>query len=138
MDSKTSFVTVAELEAAWEPLTSDDEERASTLLLMTSNFLRQIANNNRVDLDMRFKTDDVYAEMVKMVVINATQRVMTKPTDVAPDANSWSQSATPYSEQITFAANDNGNIYFKTKELQLLGLGSVSGNRQIAILRGVR
>ena len=29
-------------------------------------------------------------------------------------------------------------IYFKNKELQLLGLGSISGNRQIAILRGVR
>lgn len=138
MDSNTSFATVAELEAVWEPLSASDAERAETLLLMTSNFLRQIANNNRIDLDMRFQTDDVYASMVKMVVINAVQRTMAKPTDVAPDANSWSQSATPYSEQITFANNDNGNIYFKNKELQLLGLGSISGNRQIAILRGVR
>ena len=139
MDSTTSFATLAELEAAWEPLTSeDDENRANTLLLQASNYLRQVANNNRIDLDMRFQTDSVYASMVKMVVINATQRSMTRPTDVAPDASSWSQSATPYSEQISFAASDNSNIYFKNKELQLLGLGSVAGNRSIAILRGAR
>lgn len=138
MDSNTSFVTVSEFETAWQDLSESDEDRASALLLMASNYLRQIANNNRVDLDMRFQTDDVYASMVKMVVISATQRAMAKPVDVAPDASSWSQSATPYSESMSFAQNDSGNIYFKNKELQLLGLGSISGNRQIAILRGVR
>lgn len=138
MDSNTSFVTITEFETAWQDLPESDEDRASALLLMASNYLRQIANNNRVDLDMRFQADDVYASMVKMVVISATQRAMAKPVDVAPDASSWSQSATPYSESMSFAQNDSGNIYFKTKELQLLGFGSVSGNRQIAILRGVR
>lgn len=138
MDSRDSFVTLSEFETLWQDIPTGDEDRAQALLLMASNYLRQIANNNHLDLDMRFQTDDVYAEMVKMVVISAAQRAMAKPVDVAPDASSWSQSATPYSESMSFAQNDSGNIYFKTKELQLLGFGSVSGNRQIAILRGVR
>lgn len=138
--SETSFATVADLEAAWKPLTMDEQARAEVLLLQASNYLRQIAFNNGRDLDDNINADQsgVYGANVKMVVTSAVQRSIASPIDMMPDASQWSQSATPYSESMSFAGNVSSTLYFKEKELKLLGLGSVSGNAGIAILRGVR
>lgn len=138
--SETSFATVADLEAAWKPLTMDEQARAEVLLLQASNYLRQIAFNNGRDLDDNINADQsgVYGANVKMVVTSAVQRSIASPIDMMPDASQWSQSATPYSESMSFSGNVSSTLYFKEKELKLLGLGSVSGNAGIAILRGVR
>lgn len=138
--SNTSFATVAELEAAWKPLTLDEQARASILLLQASNYLRQIAYNNDKDLDDRINADPtgVYEANVKMVVISSVQRSLASPTDMMPDATQWSQSATPYSESMSFSGDVSATLYFKDKELKLLGLGSVSGKLGISMLRGVR
>lgn len=138
--SETSFATVTDLEAAWKPLTADEEARAEVLLLQASNYLRQIAMNNGKDLDDNISADPtgVYGANVKMVVTSAVQRSIASPIDMVPDASQWSQSASPYSESMTFAGNVSSTLYFKEKELKLLGLGSVSGNLGISVLRGVR
>lgn len=138
--SETSFATVADLEAAWKPLTADEAARAEVLLLQASNYLRQIAMNNGKDLDDNIIADPtgVYGANVKMVVTSAVQRSIASPIDMMPDASQWSQSASPYSESMTFAGNVSSTLYFKEKELKLLGLGSVSGNLGISVLRGVR
>jgi hypothetical protein len=73
-----------------------------------------------------------------MVVLSAVQRSIASPIDMMPDATQWSQSATPYSESMSFIGNSSSTLYFKDKELKLLGLGSVSGNLSISVLRGVR
>lgn len=138
--SKTSFATVAQLEAAWKPLAIDEESRAEVLLLQASNYLRQIAINNGKDLDDNIIADPsgVYGANVQMVVISAVQRSLASPLDMMPDASQWSQSASPYSESMSFTGNVSSTLYFKDKELKLLGLGSVSGNLGISVLRGVR
>lgn len=138
--SETSFATVADLEAAWKPLTADEEARAEVLLLQASNYLRQIAINNGRDIDDNIIADPsgVYGANVKMVVTSAVQRSIASPVDMMPDASQWSQSASPYSESMSFAGNVSSTLYFKDKELKLLGLGSVSGNLGISVLRGVR
>lgn len=138
--SETSFATVADLEAAWKPLTADEAARAEVLLLQASNYLRQIAMNNGKDLDDNIIADPtgVYGANVKMVVTSAVQRSIASPINMMPDASQWSQSASPYSESMTFAGNVSSTLYFKEKELKLLGLGSVSGNLGISVLRGVR
>lgn len=135
-----SFATVSELEAAWKPLTADEESRAEVLLLQASNYLRQIAINNGKDLDDNIDGDPtgIYGANVKMVVISAVQRSIASPVDMMPDASQWSQSASPYSESMSFSGNVSSTLYFKEKELKLLGLGSVSGNLGISVLRGVR
>lgn len=138
--SETSFATVADLEAAWKPLTADEEARAEVLLLQASNYLRQIAMNNGRDVDDNIIADPtgVYGANVKMVVTSAVQRSIASPVDMVPDASQWSQSASPYSESMSFMGNVSSTLYFKDKELKLLGLGSVSGNLGISVLRGVR
>lgn len=138
--SETSFATVADLEAAWKPLTADEEARAEVLLLQASNYLRQIAINNGKDLDDNISADPsgVYGANVKMVVTSAVQRSIASPIDIMPDASQFSQSASPYSESMSFTGNVSATLYFKDKELKLLGLGSVSGNLGISVLRGVR
>ena len=138
--SETSFATVAELEASWKELTTDEEARASSILLQASNYLRQIAINNCQDIDDNILADNtgVYEANVKMVVMAAAQRLLASPIDMVPDATQWSQSASPYSESMSFGSNISSTMYFKDKELKLLGLGSVSGRLGISALRGVR
>lgn len=138
--SETSFATVEELEAAWKPIPTDEQERAETLLLQASNYLRQIAFNNKKSIELNIEVDPtgVYEANVKMVVISSVQRCLASPVDMMPDASQWSQSASPYSESMSFSGSVSSTLYFKDKELKLLGLGSVSGKQAISILRGVR
>lgn len=138
--ANNSFATVSELEESWKPLTIEEQERAEVLLLQASNYLRQIAVNNGKDLDDNVDADPtgVYGANVKMVVMSAVQRSIASPIDMMPDATQWSQSASPYSESMSFSGNVSATLYFKDKELKLLGLGSVSGNLGVSIMRGVR
>lgn len=138
--ANNSFATVSELEESWKPLTIEEQARAEVLLLQASNYLRQIAVNNGKDLDDNVDADPtgVYGASVKMVVMSAVQRSIASPIDMMPDASQWSQSASPYSESMSFSGNVSATLYFKDKELKLLGLGSVSGNLGVSIMRGVR
>lgn len=138
--AQNSFASVGELMQAWKVLPLDDQARAETLLLQASNYLRQIAFNNGKDIDDNINADPtgVYEANVKMVVISAVQRSLASPVDMMPDASQWSQSASPYSESMSFSGNVSSTLYFKDKELKLLGLGSVSGNLKTGLLRGVR
>ncbi len=134
------YATVEKLEAYWKNLSDNERSRAEVIIHYASSYLRQIATNNGVNLDAKIADDEngILAENVEMVVLNAVQREMSAPTDMVPDATNWSQSASPYSESMSFSAGISNNLYFKAKELQLLGLNSVSGKSQISILEGVR
>lgn len=138
--SEISLATVDDLEASWKSLDVSEESRAETILLQASNYLRQIAYNNGQDIDDNILADQtgVYGANVRMVVVAATQRAMAAPTDMVPDVTQWSQSATPYSESMSFGSNISASIYFKDKELKLLGLGSVSGKVGVSVMRGAR
>lgn len=138
--AESSFATVEELMASWKTLTLDEQSRAEVLLLQASNYLRQVAYNNNKDIDDNIAGDPsgVYEANVKTVVISAVQRSLASPLDMMPDASQWSQSATPYSESMSFSGNVSSTLYFKDKELKLLGLGSVSGRQGVGVLRGVR
>lgn len=134
------FASVTELEAFWgKDLDSTEQARATILLQYASDYLRQIANNNGVDIDEKIsaETSDIFANAVKMVILSVVKRAMTTPAD-APAADSWSQVATPYSESISNFTNPGGDLFFKTNELQLLGFSRISGKSQIGIIRGIR
>ena len=134
-----AFATVSELEAIWRDLDTTESNRADVLLLQASNYLRQVATNVGKDLDDLALSDPtkVLEANIKMVVLNAVQRAMSTPTEVPADASQWSQSATPYSESMSFSgAESTSTIYFKKRELDLLGIGVKS--KKISILKGVR
>ena len=134
-----AFATVSELEAIWRDLDTAESNRAGVLLLQASNYLRQVATNVGKDLDDLALSDPtkVLEANIKMVVLNAVQRAMSTPTEVPVDASQWSQSATPYSESMSFSGVEStSTIYFKKRELDLLGIGGKS--KKISILKGVR
>lgn len=138
--SNTSLVTVEELVESWKGLTAEEESRAEVLLLQASNYLRLIAMNNNKDLDDLIEADQtgVYGANVKTVILAAVQRSIASPIDMMPDASQFSQSASPYSESMSFSGEVSSTIFFKTRELRLLGLSDVAGKKSIALLRGVR
>jgi hypothetical protein len=125
---------------AWKPIGEDDVARAEALLLQSSNYLRLVAKNNGQDIDENIASDPtgVYGANVKAVVLSSVQRSMASPVDMMPDASQWSQSASPYSESMSFSGNASGTLYFKDRELKILGLGAVSGAQKIGLMRGVR
>lgn len=138
--ANTSLASVEYLENSWRPLELEEKARAEVLLLQASNYLRQIAYNNGQDIDDNIIADPtgVYEANVQMVVAASVQRSIASPIDMVPDASQWSQSASPYSESVSFGTNISATLYFKDKELKLLGLGSVSGRVGISLMRGVR
>lgn len=132
------FATVADLEEFWRELNKDEESRAEVLLKSASNKLRLVGTNNKIDIGQRIKDDvtGVYGANVKDAVLTAVRRAMTMPTDM-PDVESWAQSANPYSETIK-PVDSSGDVYFKKKDYELLGLGPISGKSQIGVLEGVQ
>lgn len=138
--SDISLASVNDLQNSWRLLDATEQARADVILLQASNYLRQIAANNNQDIDDNILADPtgVYEANVKMVVTAATQRLMASPIDMVPDATQWSQSATPYSESMSFGGNIASTLYFKDKELKLLGFSSINGKLSVSVLRGVR
>lgn len=138
--SEKSLATVGQLADSWRPLDATEAERAEALLLQASNYLRQIARNNGKDVDKLILADasGVYGANVSTVICACVQRSMAAPIDIVPDASQFSQSASPYSESMSFSGNTTTTIYFKDKELKLLGLGNIAGTTSIGLLRGVR
>jgi hypothetical protein len=136
--TKEDFATIEDLEKFWRTLTQDENSRAQALIEMASNYLRQIAKNNKTDLDQIIidEDDDIFKGSLKMIVLSAVKRAMLTPAD-APPADEWSQSASPYSESMKFT-NPSTDLYFKNNELKLIGLSSVTGRSKFGILRGVR
>lgn len=132
------FTTKEKLAEIWRALDVDEEKRAEALIHAASTQLRLIARNNKVDLDEIIEEDDskVFADSARFVVLAAVKRAMLTPVD-APPATQWSQSASPYSESMTFT-NPASDLYFKKSELQMLGLNRLSNKSQIGVLRGVR
>lgn len=134
------FATPDDLARVWHKLSVEEIARAEALLEQASNYLRQIVINNQGNLDQRIADDTtgVLAKTVEMVILSAVQRIMSAPEGLPADATQWTQSATPYSESMGFSGGVSGNLFFKARELELLGINSVSGKSQISLLRGVR
>jgi len=135
---KKSFATVADLAGVWKY--PEDEEVAATVLTAASNLLRLIARNNGIDLDEKIEVEDdwLIRENIKNIICDAARRTLAAPSDIIPDASQYSMAASPYSQSISIGGGNAATIYFKTKELQLLGISSISGKSSIGILRGAR
>lgn len=134
----TPFATVDELRAfCGADVDTDDTARIESLLIYASNYLRQIARNNGVDIDVEVDNDELTASTVKSIVMASVKRALNTPAN-APAAGSWAQAATPYSQTISNFENPGGDIYFKNNELKLLGFSSIGKSSQFGILRGIK
>lgn len=121
--------------------TEDQQTKAQAWIHYVSAYIRVIADNNGINLDQKLAIEDAaggaYRKVIEMVVANAVMRANAKSVEM-PDATMYSQSATPYSEMVNYGANATADAYFKKKELDLLGFGSISGRKSINLIRGIR
>ena len=120
MAAGQAFATVQDLESFWRELTEAEENRAAYLLVLASDTLRQVAMNNKKDLDKMIEDGKVLTNMVKQIVMESVKRAMLTPPDQKP-ITQGSMTAGPYGETLHFA-NPAGDIWFKDKEYKLLGL----------------
>jgi len=123
------FATLEQLEAFWKDVPEADEGRATLLLELASDRLREIGISVDVDVDALVAARTSYATTARWVVMEAVKRAMLTPTDTPP-VDTFSQTAGPYSENYKFT-NPSGDLWFKKSELQALGL---HGNQSLSSL----
>lgn len=114
------FATPAELAIYWRTLTASETTRATALLAIASNRLRQLAGDEGANLDTKSTESASFKSVLNWVVMEAVKRAMQAPSDLPP-VETYSQTAGPYSENYKYT-NPTGDLWFKKSELQAIGL----------------
>ena len=121
--SNQPFATVADINALWRTLTTAETTRATALLPLISDALRQYATDVGVNLDAKAAADATYASVLKIVTVDATTRVLRASTE-GDAMTQESQSGLGYSWQGTYAIPGGGIggaiMYNDLKRLGLL------------------
>ena len=115
-----AYATVQDVATLWRPLSADETTRATALLPVVSDVLRQEAHNLGRDLDAMIANGDVLESVVKSVTVDVTGRVLMESTNSEPQTQ-FSQSALGYSVSGTYLV-PGGGIFVKRAELARLGL----------------
>lgn len=102
------LATPAELVAAF-PSLAGEEERAEALLPLVSAAVRASCDADAVD-----------ADVLRLVTIQATSRMMQAGAEAPIGAAQTSWTASPYGGSTTFA-NPTGDVYLTSFERKLLG-----------------
>lgn len=101
-----AFATVEDISTLWRPLTADEQTRATALLPLISDALRNEATKVGKNLD-EMAEDETYANVVKLVTVDVTVRVLRQST--SGDAMTQeTQAAGGYSWSGTYAVPGGG------------------------------
>ena len=102
-----AFATVEDISTLWRPLTADEQTRAAALLPLISDALRNEATKVGKNLDEMVQDDETYANVVKLVTVDVTVRVLRQNT--SGDAMTQeTQAAGGYSWSGTYAVPGGG------------------------------
>ncbi len=114
------FVTLKDISLLFRDLSSLEERKASALLEIVSDSLRQEAKKVGKDLDEMIKNGEVYENVVKSVAVDIIARNLMTSTDSEP-MEQFSQSALGYTASGTYLV-PGGGLFIKKSELSRLGL----------------
>lgn len=114
------FVTLKDISLLFRDLSSLEERKASALLEVVSDSLRQEAKKVGKDLDEMIKNGEVYENVVKSVAVDIIARNLMTSTDSEP-MEQFSQSALGYTASGTYLV-PGGGLFIKKGELSRLGL----------------
>ena len=121
--SNTAFATVEDITALWRPLSTAEITKATALLPLISDALRQYGDGVGVDLDAKAEGDETYASVLKMTTVDIVSRVLRSSTE-GDLMTQESQTALGYSWQGTYAIPGGGIggaiMYNDLKRLGLL------------------
>lgn len=116
----SSFATIEDIESLFRPLTADEETKATALLPIVSDSLRQEALNVGKDLDALLEEGKILESVVKSVTVDVVARTLMTSTDSEP-MTQMSQSALGYSVSGSYLI-PGGGLFIKKSELARLGL----------------
>lgn len=114
------FATVQDITNLWRPLKTDETERATALLSVVSDSLREEAKKVGRDLDVMITENVSYANVVKSVVVDIVARTLMTSTDQEPMTQT-TESALGYSWSGSYLV-PGGGLFIKNSELARLGL----------------
>lgn len=114
------FATIQDITSLFRALTSAESTRATALLPVVSDNLREEAKKVGKNLDLMIEESPSYANVVKSVTVDIVARTLLTSTNQEP-MTQMSQSALGYSVQGTFLV-PGGGLFIKKSELARLGL----------------
>ena len=116
------FATVQDVSDLWRPLTNDEQTRASNLIPLVCDALREEAAKVGQDLDARISVETPLASVAKMVTVDIVARILRQSTDGDPMTQE-SQTGLGYSWSGTYAVPGGGmsNAIMKN-DLKRLGI----------------
>lgn len=118
--SNIPFATVDDMRALWRTMTPEETERASALLPVVSDILREEGHRAGVDLEAEALSRPSYKTVLKSVTVDITARALQTPTEGTP-MQQTSQSALGYTVSGTYLV-PGGGVFVKKSELARLGL----------------
>lgn len=113
------FATIADITSLWRTLTSEEETRATALLAVVSDSLREEAKKVGKDLDALVADSLTYANVVKSVTVDVVARTLLTSTENEPMTQT-SESALGYSWSGSYLV-PGGGLFIKNSELSRLG-----------------
>lgn len=118
----SDFATVQDVSDLWRPLTNDEQTRASNLIPLVCDALREEAAKVGQDLDARISVETPLASVAKMVTVDIVARILRQSTDGDPMTQE-SQTGLGYSWSGTYAVPGGGmsNAIMKN-DLKRLGI----------------
>lgn len=114
------FATIQDIIDLWRPMTPAETDRATALLPVVSDNLREEAIKVGKDLNKMAAESETYANVVKSVVVDIVSRTLMTSTNQEP-MTQMSESALGYSFQGSFLV-PGGGLFIKKSELARLGL----------------
>lgn len=114
------FATINDIISLWRALTPEEITRATALLPIVSDSLREEAKKVGEDLDAKAEESATFSSVLKSVTVDVVARTLMTSTEGEPLAQE-SQSALGYSWSGTYLV-PGGCLFIKDKELARLGL----------------
>ena len=114
------FATIQDITSLFRALTSAESTRATALLPVVSDNLREEAKKVGKNLDLMIEESPSYANVVKSVVVDIVSRTLLTSTENEPMTQT-SESALGYSWSGSYLV-PGGGLFIKKSELARLGL----------------
>lgn len=121
-----AFAIIADLEARWRTLSTDEKAKAAVLLDDAEAFIRSLFAEYHKELDV-----EALATPLKVVSCSIVKRQMTAPDG---DYTQYQTTAGSFSEQYSF--NSDGSLYIKKGEKAMLGLLRTGRLQNVCITGG--
>lgn len=118
----SDFATVQDVIDLWRPLTADETTRATKLIPLVCDALRNEANKVNKDLDDMISSDSSLESVAKLVTVDVVSKVLRQNTS-GEAMSQESQSALGYSWSGTYAIPGGGIAQaIMRNDLKRLGL----------------